>query len=116
MGSGFSLPSQLLSARRGLYSVFWDQECRLPTQPGCENKRPIKSFVQTHLLGCKLETLVRHRVTQSAICRELIRNAACLPLHVNSDLLNPGLHVSKIPRSFLCMSQFETCCFPAWIG
>lgn len=29
-------------------------------------------------------------------------------LHVNSDLLNPGLHVSKIPRSFLCMSQFET--------
>lgn len=69
VGSGLCLPSQLPSARGGLCSVRWDQECRLPTQPGFGDKKPVKSLVGAHLLGCVLETLVRRGVTQSAICR-----------------------------------------------
>lgn len=65
MGSGSDLPGQLLSTRWGLCSVFWDQKCRLPTQPGFGNKR----FKQVYLPGCSVESLVRSRATPRAICR-----------------------------------------------
>lgn len=97
VGSGFCLPSQLPSARGGLCSVFWDQAYRLPTQPGFGDKRPVKSFVGAHLLGCILETLVS-KVWGHSKCHLQGSSLGMQGVRPTPNLLNPGLHVSKIPR------------------
>lgn len=96
MGSGLRLPSQLPSARGALCSVCWDQERWLPTQPGFGDKKPVKSLVGARLLGCVLETLVRRGGRSK--CHPQGSSLGMQGARPTPNLLNPGLHVSKIPR------------------